>query len=59
LLYGFSYYGITSIQALNNLKIRELFYTLPFFTTLVIMIFTSKRSFGPAAAGIPYDKSQR
>ncbi|TNK82856.1 ABC transporter permease [Mycoplasmopsis pullorum] len=59
LLYGFSYYGITSIQALNNLKIRELFYTLPFLTTLVIMIFTSKRSFGPAAAGIPYDKSQR
>ncbi|WP_235666090.1 ABC transporter permease [Mycoplasmopsis columbinasalis] len=33
--------------------------TLPYFITILVIIFTAKRSKAPAAAGLPYDKSMR
>ncbi|WP_324672575.1 ABC transporter permease [Mycoplasma sp. 888] len=53
---SFSFYG-TSLLKLD--KYSGLFKALPYAITLIIMIFISKTSSQPAAAGIPYDKSQR
>ncbi|MBN3534852.1 ABC transporter permease [Mycoplasma procyoni] len=36
-----------------------LFNTIPFVATLLILMFTSKKSLAPAALGQPYDKSKR
>ena len=37
----------------------SVFRILPFFITLIVLAFTSKRSRAPKAEGIPYDKGQR
>lgn len=36
-----------------------LYSTIPYLMTLIILIFTSKRSHAPKSEGIPYDKSAR
>ncbi|SJZ49125.1 ABC transporter permease [Mycoplasmopsis verecunda] len=46
--------GLTSDQALLG-YLRS----LPYIVTLIIMMLTAKNSAGPAAAGVPYDKSKR
>ncbi|MHA0273010.1 ABC transporter permease [Mycoplasma sp. 48589B] len=56
LMMSFSYYGI---QFLDSPQYADLLKAVPYAVTLVIMIFTSKTNSGPAAAGIPYDKSKR
>ncbi|MHA3839233.1 ABC transporter permease [Mycoplasma sp. HF14] len=55
-LLSFSVYGSGVIE---NKKYLDLFRILPYVVTLAIMVLTSKNSAGPAAAGIPYDKSKR
>ncbi|MGZ9586094.1 ABC transporter permease [Paenibacillus marinisediminis] len=37
----------------------EVFYLLPYVATLVVLIFTSKRSHSPAALGTPYEAGKR
>ena len=50
----------SGIAFLSNLNIPSAFYTmLPYIISLVILIFTSKRSRAPKAEGIPYDKGVR
>ncbi|QGZ97631.1 ABC transporter permease [Mycoplasma sp. NEAQ87857] len=58
LLLSTSFFGVSLFGA-GFSKYKELFYTLPYIITLVIMVFGSKGSVGPAAAGVPYDKSKR
>ncbi|SYV97764.1 Uncharacterised protein [Mycoplasmopsis edwardii] len=36
-----------------------MFAIIPYAITLIIMIASSKNTYGPAAAGIPYDKTKR
>ncbi|MFV8477062.1 ABC transporter permease [Mycoplasma sp. Z355B] len=55
-LMSLSYYGV---NLLNAGRYGDLLKTIPYIVTLVIMVFTSKSNVGPAAAGIPYDKSKR
>lgn len=53
-------YSIPLIPFLYNLNIDQVFYRiLPYFATLVVLIFTSKKSRAPKAEGIPYDKALR
>ncbi|EGV00221.1 sugar ABC transporter permease protein [Mycoplasmopsis columbina SF7] len=53
---GFSY----STPYINSLKkASDVLLIFPYLLTLIVVIFMSKRSNAPAAAGIPYDKSQR
>jgi len=53
-------YSIPLIPFLDNLNIDNTYYKiLPYFATLVVLIFTSKKSRAPKAEGIPYDKSLR
>lgn len=56
-LYSFSYFGISSFDSIK--KFEELFRALPFVVTLIVLFATSKKSAGPAAAGVAYDKSKR
>lgn len=50
----------SGISFLNSLSIPSAFYTmLPYIISLVILIFTSKKSRAPKAEGIPYDKGVR
>ncbi|MFV8471696.1 ABC transporter permease [Mycoplasma sp. VS42A] len=56
-LLSFSVYGSGVLQ--SSQKYLDLFRILPYVVTLAIMVFTSKNTVGPAAAGIPYDKSKR
>lgn len=50
----------SGIGLLNSLNIPSAFYTmLPYIISLVILIFTSKKSRAPKAEGIPYDKGVR
>lgn len=63
-IYGFSYFGISWLERFESMKgvsrFAELLYTLPFIITLGIMIAKMKsKQMGPAAAGRPYDKSER
>ncbi|MEA4162358.1 MULTISPECIES: ABC transporter permease [unclassified Mycoplasma] len=51
-----SSFGVSYIKAE---KYSELVKAVPYVITLFVMIFISKSSSGPAAAGIPYDKSKR
>ncbi|WP_426461366.1 ABC transporter permease [Mycoplasma hafezii] len=57
-LLSLSFYGVT-LFGTGFQAYRDLFSMLPYIITLIIMIATSKKSVGPAAAGIPYDKSKR
>lgn len=53
-------YSIPLIPFLNNLGINQTYYKiLPYLATLIVLIFSSKRSRAPKAAGVPYDKGQR
>lgn len=38
---------------------RYLYLMLPYIVTLIVLVFTSKKSRAPKASGIPYDKSLR
>ena len=50
----------SGISLLANLNIPSAFYTmLPYIISLVILVFTSKKSRAPKAEGIPYDKGVR
>ncbi len=50
----------SGIPFLSNLGIPSyLFKMIPYIATLVVLIFTSKNSMAPRAAGVPYDKGQR
>lgn len=40
-------------------KVSNIYNLLPYIVTLLILIFTSKRSRAPKAEGIPYDKGMR
>ena len=46
-----SFKGVTKATNIYNL--------LPYIVTLIVLIFTSKKSGAPKAEGIPYDKGQR
>ncbi len=53
-------YSVALIPFLNNLKIDQTYYKmLPYVATMLVLIFTSKKSRAPKAEGIPYDKSTR
>ncbi|MCU9937389.1 ABC transporter permease [Mycoplasmopsis felis] len=58
ILLSISFYGTISFGE-SFQKYKDLFQILPYIVTLIIMIITSKNTQGPAAAGIPYDKSKR
>lgn len=48
------------IPFLNGMKIPSYVYKMiPYIATLVVLVFTSKNSQAPRAAGIPYDKGAR
>lgn len=52
--------GYTGIPFLVSLGIPRFVYEiLPYVATLVILVFTSKKSAAPAAAGEPFDKGKR
>ncbi|HWT26977.1 MAG TPA: ABC transporter permease [Mobilitalea sp.] len=53
-------YSVALIPILNSLKINETYFKmLPYVATMIVLIFTSKKSRAPKAEGIPYDKSTR
>ena len=63
LLFGFCralgnvYSGFDFLAALNIPSV--VYNMLPYIISLVVLAFTSKKSMGPKAAGIPYDKGTR
>lgn len=68
ILYASLFFGLmktvastySSIPFLLDLGIPSNFFKMvPFVATLIVLAFTSKKSQGPKAAGIPYDKSLR
>lgn len=49
-----------NIPFLYNLNIPVTYYNIfPYVATLIVLIFTSKKSRGPKAAGVPFDKGKR
>jgi len=53
-------YSVALIPFLSSLNIDQTFYKmLPYVATMLVLIFTSKKSRAPKAEGIPYDKSKR
>ncbi len=40
-------------------KVSNIYNLLPYLVTMIVLIFTSKKSRAPKAEGIPYDKGQR
>jgi len=40
-------------------KVSNIYNLLPYIVTMIVLIFTSKKSRAPKAEGIPYDKGQR
>jgi general nucleoside transport system permease protein len=53
-------YSVALIPFLNNLHINQTYYKmLPYVATMLVLIFTSKKSRAPKAEGIPYDKGLR
>lgn len=53
-------YSVSLIPFLANLGIDRTYYRiLPYFATMVVLAFTSKKSRAPKAEGIPYDKGER
>ena len=63
LLFGFCralgnvYSGFDVLAALNIPSV--VYNMLPYIISLVVLAFTSKKSMGPKAAGVPYDKGTR
>lgn len=52
--------SVSLVPVLNNLNIDQTFYKmLPYLATMVVLVFTSKKSRAPKAEGIPYDKGRR
>ena len=52
-------YKYTLIPGLSSLNIGNLFKMLPYIATMVVLVFTSKKSRAPKAEGIPYDQGAR
>lgn len=53
-------YSVSLIPVLNTLDINQTYFKmLPYVATMVVLVFTSKKSRAPKAEGIPYDKSTR
>jgi simple sugar transport system permease protein len=53
-------YSVALIPFLHNLGLNQAFYKmLPYIATMIVLVFTSKKSRAPKAEGIPYDKSTR
>lgn len=53
-------YSVALIPALNSLNINQTYYKmLPYVATMLVLIFTSRKSKAPKAEGIPYDKGKR
>ncbi len=53
-------YSVPIIPFLKTLDINQAYYKmLPYAATMVVLIFTSKKSKAPKAEGIPYDKGRR
>ena len=56
-----SYSGsIPFLPSFSNIKYSQYLYQmLPYLVTMIILVFTSKKSRAPKAEGIPYDKGSR
>jgi simple sugar transport system permease protein len=53
-------YSVSLIPFLSSLNINQNYYKmLPYVATMIVLIFTSKKSRAPKAEGIPYDKGRR
>lgn len=53
-------YSVSLIPFLYALKLNQAYYKmLPYAATMVVLVFTSRKSRAPKAEGIPYDKSTR
>jgi len=52
-------YKYTLIPGLSALNIGNFFKMLPYIATMVVLVFTSKKSRAPKAEGIPYDQGAR
>lgn len=53
-------YSTALIPFLDNLHINQTYYKmLPYLATMIVLVFTSKKSRAPKAEGIPYDKGRR
>ena len=57
ILFGFFYSGFDFLLKLNLPSV--VYNMLPYFVSLIVLAFTSKKSRAPKAEGIPYDKGQR
>ncbi|MCR8843261.1 ABC transporter permease [Paenibacillus sp. SC116] len=49
---------IQVVEAAKHIP-NEVFYLLPYVLTLIVLIFTSKKSSSPAALGVPYEPGKR
>lgn len=53
-------YSVALIPVLNEMEINQTYFKmLPYVVTMIVLIFTSKKSRAPKAEGIPYDKGRR
>jgi simple sugar transport system permease protein len=53
-------YSVALIPFLSNLELNQAYYKmLPYVATMIVLVFTSRKSRAPKAEGIPYDKSTR
>ena len=53
-------YSYSSVPFLAGLNIQSNIYKMiPYIATILVLIFTSKKSAAPRASGIPFDKMQR
>lgn len=53
-------YSVALIPFLNDLGLNQTYFKmLPYVATMVVLVFTSRKSRAPKAEGIPYDKSTR
>jgi simple sugar transport system permease protein len=53
-------YSVALIPFLNNLELNQAYYKmLPYVATMIVLVFTSRKSRAPKAEGVPYDKSTR
>ena len=53
-------YSTSLIPMFNKMDINQTYFKMmPYVATMVVLVFTSKKSRAPKAEGIPYDKSTR
>ena len=53
-------YSTALIPLLHDLNLNQTYFKmLPYVATMVVLVFTSKKSRAPKAEGIPYDKGRR